>query len=127
METILKNKNIEALIIDDDNDTCFLLSHLLRDKSINSLYVNSLADAKKIFSHFVPSIIFLDNQLPDGKGLNFINYAKEAFPETKIIMISAHTSDSAKRQAFEYGAEFFVDKPFKSDDMLIVISEVLKQ
>lgn len=123
MNTI-NNKSIGALIIDDDIDTCILLSRILVENSIKSLSVNSLHDAKDLFERVNPALIFLDNNLPDGYGLNFLSLIKEKFPKAQIVMITAHSSEFSKRTALLKGAEYFLEKPFSSSDINNVIHSI---
>jgi DNA-binding NtrC family response regulator len=114
----MKNNNIaEALIIDDDVDTCVLLNRILKEKNIKTTYVNSLAEARRMFETYHPLIIFLDNNLPDGFGLEFIPVVKERFPKVHIIMITAHDIDITRKSAMKSGVVFFIPKPFKSDEI----------
>jgi two-component system, OmpR family, response regulator len=117
-------KGIKALIIDDDIDTCILLSRILIQNKIKSLSVNTLHDAETIFASFNPGLIFLDNNLPDGYGLNYLSYLKEKFPHALIVMITAHISDFNRRTALLRGAEFFIEKPFSSNDINNVIHSI---
>ena len=110
-DTILK-----ALIIDDETDICYLLSRLLKHKNLETAYVNSLSDATNVLkSEESPGIIFLDNHLPDGLGMNYINFIKQHHPSSKIVMITAHDSADDRARAMEQGADFFIGKPFTSD------------
>lgn len=110
------NENIlKALIIDDETDICYLLSRLLKKKNLETSFVNSLSDANKSLKINHPEIIFLDNHLPDGLGINYISYIKEHYPEAKIIMITAHDSIDDRAKAFKNGADFFIGKPFTND------------
>jgi two-component system OmpR family response regulator len=119
-----EDKTISALIIDDDIDTCILLSRILVEKKIKSLSVNTLHDAENLFESVSPALIFLDNKLPDGYGLNFLSFIKEKFPEAQIVMITAHSSDFNRRTALLNGAEFFIEKPFSSYDINNVINSI---
>lgn len=119
-----ENKIINALIIDDDIDTCVLLSRILVENKIKSLSVNTLHDAESIFESVNPALIFLDNNLPDGYGMNFLSYIREKFPDAQIVMITAHSSDYNKRNALLKGAEYFIEKPFSSDDINNVINAI---
>jgi DNA-binding response OmpR family regulator len=56
--------------------------------------------------------LFLDNHLPDGRGMDLIRWVKKLNPETKIIMITAHDSLEDRRRAYEEGVDFFIAKPF---------------
>jgi DNA-binding response OmpR family regulator len=117
-------KNIGALIIDDDIDICFLLTLILKNKNIQSIYVNSLAEAKMAFLKHNPKLVFLDNHLPDGVGLDFIPFIREKCPDTKILMITAHNSESNKKKALSNGAEYFIGKPFNTDEISKVLDIV---
>ncbi len=121
-----ENKGIGALIIDDDVDICFLLTLILKNKNIQSVYVNSLAEAKNIFNKYIPKIIFLDNHLPDGVGIDFIPTIRENYPDSKILMITAHNSESNKKKAMASGAEFFIGKPFNSEEISKILELALK-
>jgi two-component system, OmpR family, response regulator len=114
MKTELTN---HVLIIDDDVDTCFLLNRILNEKNIHAVCVNTLQQARVIFETMHPSLVFLDNNLPDGYGLNFIPLIREKFPQTQIVMITAHGTDFNKRAALMKGAVLFMPKPFNSDDI----------
>ena len=76
-----------ALIIDDETDIWILLSNILRKHSLRTYYVSNLEAATKRLKQEVPAIIFLDNRLPDGSGLDFIQFVKINYPETKIVLI----------------------------------------
>ena len=69
---VSKHKGEKALIVDDEIDICYLLSGILRQKKLRTSYVNNLADAQSVLKKEIPSIVFLDNNLPDGKGIDFI-------------------------------------------------------
>lgn len=120
-----ENKSIGALIIDDDVDICFLLTLILKNKNIQSVYVNSLAEAKKCFAKYTPSVVFLDNHLPDGVGIEFIPTIREMYPDTKILMITAHNSESNKKKAMAGGAEYFIGKPFNMEEISKILDKAL--
>jgi two-component system OmpR family response regulator len=108
-------EQLDVLIIDDEVDICYLLGSLLRKKQLQSKYVNSLKDAASILENNEPEIIFLDNHLPDGLGVNFISYIKRFHPLSKIIMITAHDTIADKQNAFKEGVDYFLSKPFSKE------------
>lgn len=103
---------MNALIIDDEIDICYLLSAILRNANINSTYVNTLDEARKALDARFPEIIFLDNHLPDGMGVDFINYIKKNKPGVKVVMITAYDTQTDRLRATEAGADDFIAKPF---------------
>ncbi len=106
---------LKALIIDDETDICYLLSRLLKHKNLETSFVNSLSEADKSLKSDYPEIIFLDNHLPDGLGMNYISYIKKNYPKAKIVMITAHDSGDDRAKALKNGADYFIGKPFTSD------------
>ena len=119
----MKEKNkIRALIIDDEIEICFLLSKLLSTRAIESVYAGTLSEARSILETFTPSIIFMDNHLPDGLGVEFLRYIKSGNPQVKIVIITGH--DTNLTGAFEKGASEIIFKPFSSDKIFAAIKEI---
>jgi two-component system, OmpR family, response regulator len=103
---------MNALIIDDEIDICYLLTTILRNANIDSTYVNTLDEAKGALHNKFPGIIFLDNHLPDGMGVDFISYIKKNKPECKVVMITAYDTQTDRLKATKAGADDFIAKPF---------------
>src|SRR5436309_11634934 len=108
-------QNPNALIIDDENDICYLLGNLLRQKNLSTESVNSLQEAEDVLQTQNPEIVFLDNYLPDGRGINFIEHIKKSHPSTRIVMITAHDTAVDRDKAFKNGADYFISKPFSRE------------
>jgi DNA-binding response OmpR family regulator len=108
---------MKALIIDDEIDICYLLTGILRNADVDSIYVNSLADAKKALETQFPEVIFIDNHLPDGMGVDFISYIKKNKPESKIVMITAYDTQKDRLKAREAGVDYFIAKPFTRESI----------
>jgi DNA-binding response OmpR family regulator len=100
-----------VLIIDDEKDLCRLLTISLRKEKIHVDCAFSLADAKsKLLDH--PSIVLLDNNLPDGLGLDFLRENPQAFKKSCVIMISADARPKLRKDAFREGIRVFLQMPF---------------
>jgi two-component system, OmpR family, response regulator len=106
---------VNALIIDDEIDSCYLLGGILRNNNIETNYVHTLADATRTLKNQCPEIIFLDNHLPDGRGIDFISFLKKNYSTTKVIIITAYATLADKRKALAEGADMFISKPFTRD------------
>src|ERR1044072_1111515 len=108
-------KKINPLIVDDEIDVCYLLSSILKYKNLQASYVNSIGEAKKALKEHHHSIIFLDNHLPDGFGVNFIDEVRKLDPHVKIVMITAHDTSNDRNKAYELGVDQFIGKPFSRE------------
>ena len=113
----------KMLVVEDQGETCLILDLILADRKFELNYVNNLLDADEYLSKNKPSIIILDNKLPDGFGVDFITYVKKKYPKIKIIMISGFST--ARDVAMENGADAFLEKPFSMDNVNDAIDKVL--
>ncbi len=118
---------LTALIIDDEYDICFLLSRILRNNNLDVQFVNSITDGKSYLSKHNPSVLFLDNHLPDGYGIDFISYVKKEHPHTKIVMVTAHDTTEDRKKALQEGADVFISKPFSAAEIKTAIQLVYPQ
>src|ERR1700760_3850834 len=101
----------KILIVDDELDICYLLSGMLKQRNFVTGFVNTISDAKTALQNETPSLIFLDNHLPDGFGLDFIPFIKQNYSEVKVIMITAHDSAQDRKKAYDGGVDLFIAKP----------------
>nr|WP_231402056.1 response regulator [Panacibacter microcysteis] len=114
------------MIVDDEVDICYLLDGILKKKSLRSTYVNTLSDAQRMLKKETPSILFLDNHLPDGLGVDFIDYVKRNHPFTRIVVVTAIDSSADRLKAYEKGADYFIAKPFNRDIIFNVVDRLNK-
>jgi two-component system, OmpR family, response regulator len=123
-ESTLQETKTKVLIIEDEGDMCLLLNILLNGKELELDHVKSISAAEEYLQTEKPSVVILDNKLPDGFGVDFISHIKKNFPDIKIIMISGYDG-SAKDVALENGADIFLEKPFTKDQLYGSIKSVL--
>ncbi|MDB5224300.1 MAG: response regulator [Chitinophagaceae bacterium] len=121
------DQDIEALIVEDENDICFLLTGILRKKNLQTTFVNNIREAEIILNTKHPSLLFLDNNLPDGCGVDFIHQIKNNHPLTRIIMITADDTIANKNKALAAGADIFIGKPFTRDTINETIDNLMSE
>ena len=113
----------KLLVVEDEGQIGLVLNMILSDRDFDLDYVNNLLDAQEYLEKNSPSVIILDNKLPDGFGVDFISYIKKKYPSIKIIMISGFST--ARDVALENGADMFLEKPFSMDNVNEAIDSVL--
>ena len=124
-KTTLQSKATKkVLIVEDEGEMCLLLNILLDDDKMKLEHVTNLVAADEYLKNEQPSLLILDNKLPDGFGVDFISYVKNKYPDIKIIMISGFDS-SVKDIALENGADSFLEKPFNKNQLSESINELL--
>ena len=119
---------LQVLIIDDNELTRSLLKVILR----GSVYhvageavdaSSGLAMAKALR----PNIILLDNNMPNGNGIDIIKPLKIALPWVEILMVTTHSEEEIIQAAMEQGASGFVIKPFNTQSVLGTIAKASKR
>ncbi|QHS59177.1 response regulator [Chitinophaga agri] len=122
----MKTKTHKVLIIEDEGDLCLLLNILLEGTGTEVEHVQSIAKAEEYLLHTIPSLIILDNRLPDGFGIDFLGFVKEEHPSIKVIMISG-VDAAAQDVALENGADAFLRKPFTKAQLHQAVTELLNK
>jgi len=112
------------LIVDDELELCELLEGILKAQHFNVFSTHTLSDATNYVDENEPSIIFLDNILPDGKGVNLIKKIREDHPQTKIILMTNSLTDPVQEKALKDGALFLLPKPLSRGVIQIIMNEV---
>ena len=113
----------KLLVVEDEGQIGLVLNMILSERNFDLDYVSSLLSAQEYLEKNKPSVVILDNKLPDGFGVDFISYIKKKYPSVKIIMISGFST--ARDVALENGADMFLEKPFSMDNVNEAIDRVL--
>ena len=98
-----------ALIIDDEEDVCLLLKRFLQKNGMIADYAHTIEDGMIKMKAGHPQLILLDNNLPDGFGVQQIANIKHEVNDAQVILVSAmtHLDDEARTA----GADGFLAKP----------------
>lgn len=124
--TLHPTKARKVLIIEDEGDMCLLLNIMLNGKEMELDHVKNLKSAEEYLQNEQPSVVILDNQLPDGFGIDFISHIKKNYPSVKIIMISGYDG-AAKDVALDNGANTYIEKPFTRDQLFEAIKRLMNE
>lgn len=107
------------LLIDDDSEIHRLLEAVLTP-NYALFHVDSLKQARDFLARNLPDLILLDDELPDGRGIElFASLQKrEGEKESPILMLTKRGAVENKVAAFELGAEDYITKPFEPLEVL---------
>lgn len=116
----------KILIVEDEGDMCLLLNIMLNGKEMELDHVKNLQTAEEYLQKETPSVILLDNKLPDGFGIDFIPFLKKNHSNVKIIMISGFDG-AAKDAALASGADIYLEKPFTKQQLFDAIKQMIAE
>jgi len=108
------------LIIDDEEDLCWLLSSALLDRGYNAATANTLQQGIVLLKEN-PDLIFLDLKLPDGDGMDILPIIEKQSPESFVVVISAYGSEERMEDARDKGVYGFIDKPFTEEKIMRIL------
>ena len=120
----VNTKTMNILIIEDEGDISLILNLMLKKDDIEIDHVTTLANAGTFLKKQKTDIVIMDNQLPDGLGMDYIATIKADYPDTKIIMITGNTNITDKETALQNGADVFLPKPFTKDQIIKALESI---
>ncbi len=115
-----------ALVVDDEPDLCELLSITLERMDIATRTCNDVAAAKHALSQQRYDLCLTDMRLPDGDGLELVEWMQQEVPGTPVAVITAHGSVETAVKALKIGAFDFVSKPLDLNDLRKLVKAALK-
>ena len=118
----------DILIVDDEADIRDLISDILKDAKYSARTAHNSDAALKAIAERVPSVLILDIWLQGSEldGLGILELVKKKYPHMPVIMISGHGNIETAVSAIKTGAYDFIEKPFKEDRLLILLTRALE-
>ena len=117
---------MRVLIADDDRDTLMTLGILVRSEGVDVRLVGKGAEVEAAVEEFRPDVVLLDLGMPDRSGLQVaLDLARRRGRDCpKLIAITAHASDAARRLTAKSGFLHHVAKPYDPDALLQLVLSV---
>jgi two-component system response regulator PilR (NtrC family) len=100
-----------ALVIDDEPDICELLTLTLGRMDIRTETAMDVAGAKTLLAKHDFDICLTDMRLPDGDGLELVEWMQANATGVPVAVITAHGNVETAVQALKLGAFDFISKP----------------
>ncbi|MFW2438901.1 MAG: sigma-54-dependent transcriptional regulator [Arenicellales bacterium] len=114
-----------VLLVDDEPDILELLSLTLSRMGVESETAVSVKDAVAKLNNKNFKLCLTDLRLPDGNGLEIVNFIQQSMPEIPVAVISAHGNMQAAIDAMKAGAFDFVSKPVDLKQLRALIESAL--
>lgn len=117
---------IHVAIVDDHKVVAEVLGKIINESGIASVTDTyyDLESCRKGLKEKMPDILLLDIELPDGDGVDFCAEIRTAYPELKVVMLTAYNEYNIAGQARDNGACGYILKHADSTEILAGIKAV---
>ncbi len=115
-----------ALVIDDEPDICELLKLTLGRMDVRTESAADVAGAKALLGKHDFDICLTDMRLPDGDGLELVEWMQSNAPGVPVAVITAHGNVETAVHALKLGAFDFISKPLDLGNLRNIIENALR-
>ena len=118
----------DILIVDDEADIRLLVGGLLNDEGYQTRDAADADAALEAIGARRPSLVLLDIWLQGSRldGLALLPEIKRDHPDVPVVMMTGHGTVETAVTAMKQGAYEFIEKPFQSDRLLLVIERAIE-
>ncbi len=119
--------NPDIIIVDDDPMVGELSRDLLTDAGYTVTLVQDSMQAIPVIKAEMPRLIVTDIMMPGITGMDICKAVKSdaALKHIKIIVVSGKSYEVEKQRAFQFGADFFLQKPYNVDTFSSTVKSIL--
>lgn len=128
MVSVMKPPGEDILIVDDEEDICALVAEILRDEGFECRDARDSDSTLAAIRYRRPSLVLLDIWLQGSRldGLALLDQLKAEHPGVPVVIMSGHGTIETAVQAIKRGAYDFIEKPFKTDRIVLALRRALE-
>ncbi|MFH1862812.1 MAG: response regulator [bacterium] len=112
---------LKILVVDDESYIRDLLCNVLREQGNDVDSAVDGEDALKQVALHQPDVILTDIKMPRMDGFSLLRQVKQQYPTISVVVMTAFSQDYTIREALLTGAEEYLAKPFRSEEVLMVV------
>ncbi|MCD6418921.1 sigma-54-dependent Fis family transcriptional regulator [bacterium] len=114
---------MNILIVDDEKRLGVLFSRALRDAGFSAKSVETAEKALEMLNQGF-DLVITDLKMPGMDGVELLNRIKELYPDTVVVVMTAHGTVETAVKAMKAGAYDFLLKPFPTDELLLLARRI---
>jgi len=115
------------LVVDDERSMREFLEIFFRREGYEVATAENVEQALLAVEADDYDLVITDIQMPDRSGLDLLHEVRETSPETPVIMITAFATTENAIAAMKEGAHDYITKPFKVDEIAVVVEKALEK
>ena len=121
------NTQTRILVVDDERSMQEFLEIFLRREGYEVTTVGEVESALLAIENDDFALVITDIQMPGRSGIDLLHEVRERSPETVVIVITAFGSAETAISAMKEGAYDYITKPFKIDEIGLIIEKALEK
>lgn len=121
---------LSAILVDDEVVAVNAVKRLVswKDFDIENVYAaNSMEQAKVIFENHHIDLMLCDIEMPQGSGLDLLEWVKNNFAKVQCIFLTCHPEFSYIKRAMQLGSSDYILKPIDYDELNLVMKKVVDE
>ena len=111
-----------VLVVDDETGILESLSILLRNAGFATHTARGGRAGLEQLALIQPDIVLTDVRMPDVGGVEILAAARQQDPDTPVILMTAQATLQSAMQAVNEGAFYYIQKPFRNDELLAILT-----
>ena len=115
------------LVADDEQSMREFLDIMLKREGYKVTLASHGEEVSKLIDKDIFDLVLLDIRMPKIDGIAVLKKIKATSPETIVIMITAYASADTAIKAMKEGAYDYITKPFKVDEIKVIIKNALEK
>jgi DNA-binding NtrC family response regulator len=115
------------LIVEDEFIARENLEHILQKEGYDTLAVDSGVQALKELEKTEFDLVMTDLRMQQVDGMEVLERTREMHPDTEVIMITGYATVSTAVEAMQKGAYHYLAKPYKIDEVRILVQQALER
>lgn len=113
------------LIVDDEETIRFSIKEFLGGQGYEVIVAETCEQALEKINEFLPDLVLMDLRLPNMGGIELLEKVKTKDPNALIIVMTGFGSVDTAVEAMKIGAYDYLEKPFKTEHLKLVIEKAL--
>jgi DNA-binding NtrC family response regulator len=123
----MQDEKPKILVVDDESDTLLYLFDLLTAEGYFVEGSSNPDDALSGILRRPPAVVLADVRMPGMDGFELLRAIRSVSPKTRVLLMSALGDEEAERDSERRGAEAFLRKPLRRNELLGAIERATRQ
>ncbi|UAB82127.1 sigma-54-dependent Fis family transcriptional regulator [Marixanthomonas sp. SCSIO 43207] len=113
----------KILIVEDDIAFGKMLATFLERRNFSVTTTSNSNEGKEKLEEEDFDLLITDLKLPDDSGMTLLEHVKNAYPKTRVILMTSYAEVNTAVEAIKKGALDYISKPFRPEELLMIIEQ----